>query len=249
MENILDRANLSEDIILNYQPIVKCSGGSFEIYKYEVLSRLHVDGTIHYPNSFFEASKNKGLYNTIAKLIFCKSVMMLKENKYLHLSVNVCYSNIKDYKTRKFILSKLELLSRDVCSRLTFEILETNKIKDFSMIIEFIDEVRFRGAKIAMDDFGTEYANYDNLLKINFDYIKIAGELIKDIVKSKKHFNVVRSLMNLCHELEAKVIAEYVENEHIMKTLCDINCEFMQGYFFGKPQLEPAKILLMENAY
>lgn len=249
MQNILNKADLSKDIILNYQPIVKRNNGSFEIYKYEVLSRMNIGGEIYYPNSFFEASKSCNLFNTITKLIFCKTISMLEKDKDLHLSINLCYSNIEDYKTRKFILSKLESLSTPICSRLTFEILETKKIRDLSLIAEFVNEIRFRGAKIAIDDFGTEYANYDNLLNIDFDYVKIAGELIKDIIKSKKHFNVVKSLMNLCKELETKVIAEYVENEKIMKSLCDINCEFMQGYFFGKPQSEPVKILLMENSY
>lgn len=247
MINKLKSANLKKDIILHYQPIVKYDNNSFEIYKHEVLARFENNGTIYLPNNFVEISKTCNLYHKFTKLIFCKTLITLEKNLLLHLSMNLCYSDIEDSDTRFFLLNKLSNTKSEICVRLTFEILETKKIKDLVMVAEFIKEVRAAGAKIAIDDFGTEYANYDNLLNIDFDYVKIAGELIKNVVKSKKHFNVVKSLMHLCGELETKVIAEYVENEKIMKTLCDLNCKFMQGYHFGRPAPVPAKNLSWEE--
>lgn len=247
MINALKDANLKKNIILHYQPIVKYNNNSFEIYKYEALARFSNNGVVHLPNSFIEISKSCNLYHKITKLIFCKALGALKENPLLYLSINICYSDIEDDNTRFFVLKKLANTKNEICIRLTFEILETKKIKDLDMIVEFIKTVRALGAKIAIDDFGTEYANYDNLLNIDFDYVKIAGELIKDVAKSKKHFNVVKSLMGLCGELETKVIAEYVENEKIVKTLCDLNCKFMQGYHFGRPAPVPAKNLSWEK--
>ncbi|WP_228137731.1 EAL domain-containing protein [Aliarcobacter skirrowii] len=98
--------------------------------------------------------------------------------------------------------------------------------------------VKSKGCKIAIDDFGSGYSNFEYLVKLEADYIKIDGSLIKNIVTQKESFAVVSTIVNFAKQMEIKTIAEFVENEEIYKIIKNIGVDFSQGYYFTQPKKE-----------
>ena len=95
--------------------------------------------------------------------------------------------------------------------------------------------VKALGCKIAIDDFGTGYSNFEYLVKLKADYIKIDGSLIKDIDKNRISEIVCKNIVNFARDLNMKTIAEFVENESIFNKVKELGIDYSQGYYFDKP--------------
>jgi EAL domain-containing protein (putative c-di-GMP-specific phosphodiesterase class I) len=91
------------------------------------------------------------------------------------------------------------------------------------------------GVRFALDDFGTGYSNFAFVLKIAPAYLKIDGSLIKNIIEDKNAYNVVQAIVAFAQEINAEVIAEYVENEQQVEALRACDVHLLQGYYFSIP--------------
>lgn len=101
--------------------------------------------------------------------------------------------------------------------------------------MDFIKKVKAYGCKIAIDDFGTGYSNFEYLLKLKADFIKIDGSLIKNIDKDILSEKVCRNIVNFAKDLGMKTIAEFVENESILQKVKELGIDYSQGYYFSAP--------------
>jgi len=95
--------------------------------------------------------------------------------------------------------------------------------------------LRKLGVQIAIDDFGSGYANYAHILTLKPDYLKIDGSLIKNILIDGDSRILVKNIINFAKDLNIKTIAEYVENEEIFELLKEFGVDEYQGYYFGRP--------------
>lgn len=125
---------------------------------------------------------------------------------------------------------------KQYASRLVFELLEDESIKDFNVVKQFILDVKAYGVKIAIDDFGAGYSNYERLLDYQPDILKIDGCLIRDIETSSYSLSAVKSIVTFAKEQNLQTIAEYIENEAIFKIVKKLGVDYSQGYYFGKPE-------------
>jgi EAL domain-containing protein (putative c-di-GMP-specific phosphodiesterase class I) len=119
--------------------------------------------------------------------------------------------------------------------RVTFEIVESESIDNFFKVLEFIKNVKSYGCKIAIDDFGTGYSNFEYLLKLKADYIKIDGSMIREIDTNKEAQLVVSTIVDFAKKIGMKTVAEFVENESIFKTVKSLGIDYSQGYYFSVP--------------
>jgi EAL domain-containing protein (putative c-di-GMP-specific phosphodiesterase class I) len=119
-----------------------------------------------------------------------------------------------------------------------FEILESDFIEDFSIVKEFTIYVRTFGCKIAIDDFGSGYSSMENILKLKPEIIKIDGSLIKNINTSEESKTIVKNIVNMAKELNAKTVAEYVHSKEVFDIVKDMNVDFLQGFYLGEPKRE-----------
>jgi len=127
------------------------------------------------------------------------------------------------------------MLSKNIFNQnITFELVETDGIEDFDMFDKFVKTIRKFGAQISIDDFGTGYSNFTYLAKIEPDYLKIDGSLIKNII-STKDYDVVKTIINFAKMYNIKTVAEYVENEEIFILVKELGIDYSQGYYFSKP--------------
>ena len=151
-------------------------------------------------------------------------------------SINLSYEDISNIEIVKFI--KEQLKDSNIASQLIFEILETESIENFTLVRDFIIDMRILGVRIAIDDFGSGYANFSHLIELKPDYIKIDGSLIKNIDKDINAFILVKAINIFSKEMGIKVIAEYIHNEDVSEKVKELDIYGYQGYFFSEPSLE-----------
>jgi EAL domain-containing protein (putative c-di-GMP-specific phosphodiesterase class I) len=120
-----------------------------------------------------------------------------------------------------------------------FEIVESEGIEDYEDVLKFIIKVKSYGCKIAIDDFGTGYSNFTHLLKLQTDYIKIDGSIIKDLDTNLGSRALIKTIVNFAKEMGIKTIAEFVEDEKIFTIVKELGVDYTQGYFFSQAVVAP----------
>ena len=118
------------------------------------------------------------------------------------------------------------------------EITEQDSVEDFESVNNFIAKIKDVGVKIALDDFGSGYSNFSILMKLQIDYLKIDGSLIKNIDKDKNAQIIVKTIVQFAQDLNIKTIAECVCSKEIFEVVKDMGIDYAQGYFVGKPDAE-----------
>lgn len=121
------------------------------------------------------------------------------------------------------------------CSNFVFEILEDESFKDISMLQSFLEEVRKFKVRIAIDDFGIGYSNFISIAQIAPDFIKIDGGIVRNIKKDVIYRKVLENIVFLGKQLDAKIVAEYVEDETIQEEVEKYDIHYSQGYYFARP--------------
>jgi PAS domain S-box-containing protein len=220
-------------IISFFQPIVDNNG---VICKYESLVRLlESDDTVMVPFLFLDVAKQGKYYTQITSAVLENSFSALNKVN-CDVSINLSAIDMENEAIREDIYRLLTTHGKEA-KRVTFELLEDEDVKDFDVVKTFITKVKSYGVKIAMDDFGAGYSNYERLLDFQPDIIKIDGSLVKNIESSKFSVSIVNSIILFAREQGLSVIAEYVENENIFNILKELGVDYFQGYYFGKPAL------------
>jgi diguanylate cyclase (GGDEF)-like protein len=122
--------------------------------------------------------------------------------------------------------------------RIVIEITEESAIKNYDLFIRSIDHFRKNGFKIAIDDFGVGYGGLKMLSVIEPDFVKIDRHFISNLDKALVKLNLVDAMATVCHRLGIKVIAEGIEREEELRTVCGMGIELLQGYHLKRPSPE-----------
>lgn len=230
----LKKAFVNDNIIPYFQPIYNLQTNRIE--KYESLVRLRdEDGKIISPFYFLDIAKKSKQYVKLTKKMIIKTFDYFEDKDY-ECSINLSLEDIKRVDISSFILEKLK--EYGIAPKVVFEIVESEGIDNFELINKFIDEVKKLGCKIAIDDFGTGYSNFNYLMKLNADYIKIDGSLIKDIVTNKNSQEIVKIIIDFSKKQGFKTIAEFVSSKEIFDKVKEFGIDYVQGYFIGEPKAE-----------
>ena len=220
-------------IISFFQPIIDNS--TKNVVKYESLIRIIDDqGKILSPFYFLEIAKRTKYYTDLTLFVIKYSIGAI-DKLNAEVSINISMIDIEKDSIRENIISILKD-NKDKASKITFEILEEENVKDFSLVKDFLQTVKSFGVKIAIDDFGKGYSNFERLLEYSPDILKIDGSLVKNIETGRFSLNLVETLVSFAKRQNLKTIAEFVENENIYKILQEIGVDCSQGYYFGKPE-------------
>ncbi|MDE1543999.1 bifunctional diguanylate cyclase/phosphodiesterase [Dechloromonas agitata] len=233
------RASLHEGrVVPYYQTIIDCKTG--ESFAFETLARIkEPDGRILAAGAFIETIEKYGLGRELDRAIIEQAIVAarvrLDEKKPpFRLFINLSAQEIQG----RGILTYAEQL----CSELeippniiVFEILERDAISDMSHMRKFLGDLRKKGFLFALDDFGSGYNSFHYLRELSFDFVKIDGAFVKNIVNSKIDSTLVRNLIRLCQELGILTIAEFVESEEILEALRAMGVDYAQGFHLGFP--------------
>lgn len=214
-----------------YQPIVSTQTGRIE--KYETLVRMiDESANIIPPLDFLKTAQKTRLYPQITRTVIEHACNTFKDRNE-EFSVNLSIRDIEDHNTVRFIEEMI--VKTDTSHRIVFEILESEGIDNFDTVIQFIHRMKSLGAKIAIDDYGTGYSSLENILRLDIDYLKIDGSLIRNINENPKHAIVLESIADFASKLGIKTIAEFVSSEELFQHVKTIGITYSQGYYTGKP--------------
>ena len=218
-------------IISYFQPIV-CNKTQ-EIVKYESLVRLiDEDNNVISPFSFLDIAKKVKFYAQLEKTVIRKAFSKAKESGVC-ISINLAIEDILNENLIKFI--EKELVDKNIAHLITFELLENESITDYDKAIDFINMVQKLGSSIAIDDFGSGYSNFEYLLRLKPDYIKIDGSCIKNIHNDKNSLLITKTINDFAHNLGIKTIAEFVHNKEVFDVLKGLGIDEYQGHYFSEP--------------
>ena len=203
-----------------------------KIQKFECLVRLRHEGRIISPYLFLEHAKRANLYANITKIVIQKSFAFFAD-KQAEFSINLSLSDILDQSRVDFLLEKM--YEHNVSERLTIEVTEGEGIENHPEVISFLTLLKSQGVKIAIDDFGTGYSNFEYLVKLQADFIKIDGSLIKTIHKNATHKAVVEAIVTFAQKVGMQTVAEFVASEDIYLTCKELGIDYFQGYLWSEP--------------
>jgi len=190
------------------------------------------DGMLHSPDKFIPASKTIKVYDQVTKTIINKTFEAFKDNDY-EFSINLSFDDIINQDIFDFIIDKVSNI--EFGSRVTFELLESEKVTDFKKVLRFFNEVRRYGGKIAIDDFGSGFSNFSYMIEMDPDYIKIDGSLIRNIDKDKNAQIIVETIVSFARKLNIKTIAEYVHSSTVLSCVKNLGIDYSQGFHIDKP--------------
>lgn len=227
------RKAIAEDkVVPFFQPIIRNSDEI--IHKYECLMRiLDKENKPITPWSFLGVAKKSRLYPQLTRIIVDKSFSYF-QNREDEFSLNLSVEDILDRETMDYIFDRLA--TTGIGPRVVFEIVESEGIENFDEVIEFIRHVKSFGCKIAIDDFGTGYSNFEYILKLDVDFLKIDASLIKNIDTNANSLAIVETIVDFAKKMGVKTIAEFVHSPEVYHVEKSVGIDFSQGYFFGKPQ-------------
>jgi len=230
--SMIKKAISNGKIVSYFQGIV--NNQTQKIVKYESLVRLiNEENEVISPYFFLDISKKGRYYSQITDIVLQNSFNALKYTN-ADISMNLSALDIEQKYTRDRIFKLLDE-HKEYLNRVVFELLEDESVKDFKTICKFITDVKRLGVKIAIDDFGAGYSNFERLLDYQPDILKIDACLIKDIVTDSYSLSVVKTIVSFAKEQNIQIIAEYVENKEIFEIVRDLGVDFSQGYYFSKP--------------
>lgn len=227
----LKKAIEEDKIVPLFQPIVDCK--TQEIIKYEALMRMiDANGAYIAPIHFLELAKKNKLYHQLTKIMIEKTFEKFQNLPY-SVSINLSVEDILNRDVNKFIMDKLKESS--IGEKIVFEIIESEGIENFDQVLEFINSVKKYKVRIAIDDFGTGYSNFDYLMKLKVDYIKIDGSMIKGVDIDSNSQMITKTIVNFAKSMGIKTIAEFVHSKNVFTKVQELEVDFSQGYYFGEP--------------
>lgn len=197
--------------------------------------------TFHPPGAFLSAAERYDMASRIDRWVIGTAFDWFKRHPSKLKSLNFCSINISgqsllnedllDYVTA--LLKKGDIPPDKIC----FEITETAAIANLSDAVRFFEALRALGCRFALDDFGSGMSSYAYLKTLPVDFLKIDGVFIRDIAKDPINRAMVQSINEIGQVMGKKTIAEFVEDEEILRVLRQIGVDYAQGYGIGRPRL------------
>ncbi|MEE9306459.1 MAG: bifunctional diguanylate cyclase/phosphodiesterase [Spirochaetia bacterium] len=231
--NVLTDALDNGRVVPFYQPIIDNKTG--EIVKYEALVRLiNAEGEVITPHFFLDIAKKSRLHTRITKIILIRASEFLLANP-TGVSINLSFEDILDQSVKDYI-DRIYAKNPTIFSRLCFELTESEGIQNFDIVSRFIKEMKQRGCQVAIDDFGTGYSNFDYLIRLDVDVLKIDGSLIRNIQQERNSRLIVENIVDFTRKMGIKTVAEFVESEALLTEVKRLKIDYSQGYYIGKPK-------------
>ncbi|MEO7793256.1 MAG: EAL domain-containing protein [Thermoanaerobaculia bacterium] len=233
------RAGLEEEhLVLYYQPIVRA--GSGEIVGVEALVRwLHPERGLILPGKFLPLIESTALSEALSHWVLrkaCGQIKVWRERFQQDLLVSV------NLTARAFenpdLPARIDEILRETglpAEALELEITETMALLHAGGPVSTLADLRRRGTRVAVDDFGIGYSSLSYLRELPIDTVKLDSSFIRELGRRREDSKIVGAVIQLAHGLGMEVVAEGVEEEEQMVILEMLYCDKMQGFLFSRP--------------
>ena len=227
----------NEELILHYQPKISLKTG--RVIGLEGLVRWeHPKFGLLSPTQFIGTAEQTGLINPLLFRVFDvaqrQRQTLQKWGIKVNMSVNLSAQNLQDPNLESRI-EKMMTQYHTAPGAMEFEITESAIMQNPKLALNSINRLKDLGLGFSIDDFGTGYSSLAYLKKLPVDTIKIDQSFVKDLIHSENDATIVRSTINLAHNLGLKVIAEGVESKETYYKLAAMDCDAAQGFYICRP--------------
>ena len=237
LKSLLIHQQSEARLVAFFQPIYHFKTKRIE--KYEALVRIQEKESIIPPFKFLDAAKQLHLLPHLT-IQMIEQTFQILQGRSIECSINVTTQDLEDDTVIEHLQMACKRYDIDP-SRVVLEILEDEDIYQF---IPKIQALKADGFKIAIDDFGVGYSNFQKLQQLDANYIKIDGSLVKNIATNPHDLNIIDSIVTYAKTIGAKTIAEFVADEMIFTLLEKAGVDYAQGYYIAPPSSK----LLTESA-
>lgn len=244
----INRALDEERFCLYYQDIVPLGGKGGRHKHCEILLRMiDENGDVVAPIEFIPAAERFNLMPVVDRWVI-KTLFAAKAEQWCDeegledrgghplCAINLSGTSISDPGFRDFLREKIDR-HRIPAHLIGFEITETAAVRNIRNAAQFINEMKALGCRFALDDFGSGMSSFAYLSNLAVDFLKIDGSLVRDVVANPVSRVMVEAIHKIGKTMQIDTIAEYVENEEILRQLEQIGIDHVQGYAIHRPEM------------
>jgi EAL domain-containing protein (putative c-di-GMP-specific phosphodiesterase class I) len=233
----------AEHFSIVFQPIVSLADR--QIHHYELLARFDKQEGAS-PFDTIRFAEGVGLIKDFDLRICRQAVDFLRErsrDKSLSIAVNLSGHSLESAIFVNALMTLLDDCPSEIRPRLLFEVTESTEIRKLEQVNTVLQNLRGRGHKVCLDDFGAGAASFSYLQAFLVDYVKIDGAYIGRILANFRDRTIVKAMVQMCSELGISTIAEMIETKEQAGSLIGLGVGYGQGYLYGKPQAEIASAM------
>lgn len=223
-QSVFEAAFQNHDFHVVFQPVVDLSNG--EIFSYESLLRSS-HKAFKTPPEMLQAAVEAGKIGPFARTLREESVASCP-NTNLFLNIHPA-----ELGGGWLVRPDDPIFQHE--EEIYLEITESVPLSHFELCESILKEVRSKGVYLAVDDLGAGYSNIKYIADLSPEIVKLDRELIKDLHKSKPQQTLVTSLVRLCRDMGASVVAEGIETRDELKAVRDTGARYGQGYLLARP--------------
>jgi len=250
LERDLARAVAREELHLVYQPIIAAESGDVSGFEALVRWRHPTRGLIS-PNQFIPIAEETGIISELGDWVLRTAGRQLAAWRERFPNARRMYVSVNLSRKQLYLSDLRQAVGEAVRSAgispsaIQLELTENVIMHDLEHVKRLLTGLREDGVRLAMDDFGTGYSSLAALHELPMDMLKIDRGFIGTTPISRSHAAIVRSVIELAHNLGMCVVAEGVETDDQLALLQALNCDYVQGFYFARPMpLEEMEQLL-----
>ncbi len=244
----LEKALEKQEFVIYYQPYFDAK--TLDIAGFEALTRWKSQelGFVS-PAHFIPILEESGLISKLETWLIhqaCKdldalSKILSKDREIPPISINISPISFKNENVYEKVVSIISSYNnkssayKPQFSCINIEITESLFLENLEMALSTLEKIRLSNFNISIDDFGTGYSSFSYLKELPIDYLKIDISFVRHILDDKKSKSIVKTIIELAHNLDMKTIAEGVETKEQFEVLTSLGCDIIQGFLLAKP--------------
>lgn len=255
----LEQAISDDHLFVHYQPKVRLAGERtvdaadvltltiddtpFEVVGFEVLARWrNPHGAMVSPVKFIPVAEHSRMIEPLTQSVFRQVIEALAQWKArgvrLNVAVNISPSTLADLDLPDRLAEKAYAVGVSP-DQMILEITENSAVTEDPHFMDVLSRFRLKGFGLSLDDFGTGFSSLIQIYRMPFTELKIDRSFVSEMDQNEEAFTIVRSIVDLGHNLGMKVCAEGVETRASANTLMTLGCDYAQGFYFSRPVALP----------
>jgi diguanylate cyclase (GGDEF)-like protein len=238
LEQALRRAIGTSQIYVDYQPIIDLASG--RVVSLEALLRWrHPEMGSIPPGRFIPVAESSGLIVELGQQAL--EIVLAQQREWLDAKVPVVpiAVNVSPLQVERIdfadLVARLTMAAGLEPEWVRFEITESAMMKEPEKLIGTLRKLRWLGSQVLIDDFGTGYSSLSYIDRLPIDIIKIDRAFVTDLGKPGRKSPIIPAVVDLARRLRLKTVAEGIETAAQAAMLCELGCDYGQGYFYSKP--------------
>lgn len=228
-----------------YQPIIDVATGQVE--KYEALARItdQAGELVSSPDEFMPIAYQSSLCHKLTRVMIDKVIADVKDTDHI-VSLNLSVKDLFDKRTREYIVQQVR--KAKVGHQIDLELLEQQVITDYRLAAAHIKRLKGSVRFVGMDDLGKHYSNFDRLLSLPLDFLKIDGIIVEAIERDDSAHIIVEGIVKFARKKNIRVVAEHCSSESVCEIMREMQVDFLQGFYLGMPS-EGFNVKTYKNAH